>query len=81
MLNSLVQMRYANNSNYKNDDIITRQVYVSKAVLEEFKRIVSDSEVRLVHTFSHCILRLISSLRGIHLLQGTLLLYQKVVKE
>ncbi|MEW5316179.1 MAG: hypothetical protein WDW38_007565 [Sanguina aurantia] len=39
------RMRYANNSNYKNDDIITRQVYVSKAVLEEFKRIVSDSEI------------------------------------
>lgn len=50
MLSSLSQMRYANNSNYKNDDIITRQVYVSKAVLEEFKRIVSDSEVRLLQT-------------------------------
>jgi hypothetical protein len=39
-------MRYANNSNYKNDDMITREVFVSAAVLDEVKRIVEDSEVR-----------------------------------
>eukprot|EP00798_Chlamydomonas_sp_ICE-L_P005066 gene5066-34861_t len=39
------RLRYANNSNYKNDEIITREVFLSPAVLEEFKRIVVDSEV------------------------------------
>jgi hypothetical protein len=39
------QLRYANNSNYKNDEIITREVFVGPAVLEELKRIVEDSEV------------------------------------
>lgn len=42
----LAQMRYANNSNYKNDEIITRETFVSPAVLDELKRIVEDSEVR-----------------------------------
>lgn len=41
----LPQLRYANNSNYKNDDIIARQVYLSKSVVDEFKRIIADSEV------------------------------------
>ncbi|KAJ9520137.1 hypothetical protein QJQ45_030053, partial [Haematococcus lacustris] len=40
-----LQLRYANNSNYKNDDIITREVFVSQAILDEVKRIVQDSEV------------------------------------
>ncbi|KAJ9519542.1 hypothetical protein QJQ45_000619 [Haematococcus lacustris] len=39
------RLRYANNSNYKNDDIITREVFVSQAILDEVKRIVQDSEV------------------------------------
>jgi hypothetical protein len=42
----MTQLRYANNSNYKNDEIITREVFVNKAVIEEFKRIVLESEVR-----------------------------------
>lgn len=41
-----MQLRYANNSNYKNDEIITREVFVNKPVIDEFKRIVLESEVR-----------------------------------
>eukprot|EP00955_Chlamydomonas_euryale_P068345 360101-Chlamydomonas_euryale.AAC.9 len=41
-----VTLRYANNSNYKNDEIITREVFVGKNVINEFKRIVTESEVR-----------------------------------
>ena len=40
------QLRYANNSNYKNDTIIRKEVYVSPAVLAEVKRIVQESEAR-----------------------------------
>lgn len=40
------QLRYANNSNYKNDEMITREVFLSQLVLDEVKRIVEDSEVR-----------------------------------
>ncbi|KAG1676075.1 hypothetical protein FOA52_014940 [Chlamydomonas sp. UWO 241] len=39
------RLRYANNSNYKNDEIITREVFVGKSVIDEFKRIVAESEV------------------------------------
>ena len=45
-LAALLQLRYANNSNYKNDTIIRKEVYVSPAVLAEVKRIVVDSEAR-----------------------------------
>ena len=45
LIASSLQLRYANNSNYKNDEIITREVFVSKAVLEEFKRIIVESDV------------------------------------
>ncbi len=41
-----MQLRYANNSNYKNDEIITREVFVSKAIIDEFKRILVEIEVR-----------------------------------
>ena len=37
--------RYANNSNYKNDSMIRKEVTVSSAVLAELERIVADSEV------------------------------------
>jgi hypothetical protein len=44
-------MRYANNSNYKNDTMIRKEAFVSAAVLLELKRIIEDSEVRrAVHT-------------------------------
>mmetsp|Transcript_18396 Transcript_18396/g.54663 ORF Transcript_18396/g.54663 Transcript_18396/m.54663 type:complete len:150 (-) Transcript_18396:30-479(-) len=39
------KLRYANNSNYKNDSMIRKEVTVSAAVLEELERIVADSEV------------------------------------
>ncbi|PAV87116.1 hypothetical protein WR25_08706 [Diploscapter pachys] len=39
------QLRYANNSNYKNDTMIRKEATVSPAVLKELKRIVEDSEI------------------------------------
>ncbi|XP_039262410.1 protein mago nashi homolog [Styela clava] len=39
------KLRYANNSNYKNDTMIRKEACVHKAVLEELKRIIEDSEV------------------------------------
>lgn len=41
-----VQLRYANNSQYKNDTMIRKEVYCNPVVLEELKRIITDSEVR-----------------------------------
>lgn len=39
------RMRYANNSQYKNEKMIRKEATVSKAVLEELKRLVSTCEV------------------------------------
>ncbi|BDA46110.1 g1781 [Coccomyxa elongata] len=39
------QLRYANNSNYKNDTMIRKEGFVAPAVLEELKRIIEDSEI------------------------------------
>jgi protein mago nashi len=39
------KLRYANNSNYKNDTMIRKEVYVNKCVLEELRRIIEDSEI------------------------------------
>ena len=39
------KMRYANNSNYKNDVMIRKEVVVSPAVVAELKRIIEDSEI------------------------------------
>ena len=39
------KLRYANNSNYKNDTLIRKEVYVNKPVMEELKRIIEESEV------------------------------------
>eukprot|EP00755_Sulcionema_specki_P017349 Sspe_Gene.64177::Locus_37633_Transcript_1_3_Confidence_0.500_Length_545::g.64177::m.64177/K12877/MAGOH; protein mago nashi len=38
-------LRYANNSNYKNDGMIRKEVYCNKIVLDELKRIIEQSEV------------------------------------
>ncbi|CDY15128.1 BnaC05g00070D [Brassica napus] len=38
------KLRYANNSNYKNDTMIRKEVFLTPAVLKECKRIVSESE-------------------------------------
>nr|CAH8868398.1 unnamed protein product [Trichobilharzia regenti] len=39
------KLRYANNSNYKNDTMIRKEAYVSKSVMEELKRIVRESDI------------------------------------
>lgn len=39
------KLRYANNSNYKNDTCIRKELTVSKEVLKEVARIVRESEV------------------------------------
>ncbi|OTF69254.1 mago nashi-like protein, partial [Euroglyphus maynei] len=39
------KLRYANNSNYKNDTMIRKEAYVSRAVMEELRRIIEDSEI------------------------------------
>ncbi|CAK7230946.1 hypothetical protein SBRCBS47491_007762 [Sporothrix bragantina] len=37
--------RYANNSNYRNDSLIRKEMYVSSVVIEEIKRIIKLSEI------------------------------------
>ncbi|KAL2120929.1 hypothetical protein VTJ04DRAFT_4956 [Mycothermus thermophilus] len=37
--------RYANNSNYRNDSLIRKEMYVSSLVVDEIKRIVRESEI------------------------------------
>lgn len=39
------KLRYANNSNYKNDTMIRKEVFVNPAVIKEVKRIIEDSEL------------------------------------
>jgi len=39
------KLRYANNSHYKNETMIRKEVFVSESVLQELKRIIEDSEV------------------------------------
>jgi protein mago nashi len=39
------KLRYANNSNYKNDTLIRKEVYVNQAVIDELKRIVNESDI------------------------------------
>ncbi|MCL7034506.1 hypothetical protein MKW94_020324 [Papaver nudicaule] len=39
------KLRYANNSNYKNDTMIRKEVFLTPAVLKECRRIISDSEI------------------------------------
>jgi len=39
------KLRYANNSNYKNDTMIRKEAHVSRLVLDELKRIIEDSEI------------------------------------
>ncbi|KAH0486042.1 MAG: uncharacterized protein KVP18_003860 [Porospora cf. gigantea A] len=38
-------MRYANNSNYKNDTMIRKEAYVGPAVLDELYRLVEETEI------------------------------------
>jgi protein mago nashi len=39
------KLRYANNSNYKNDTMIKKEVCVSTTLMNELKRIIQDSEI------------------------------------
>merc|ERR1712042_109098 len=39
------KLRYANNSNYKNDTIIRKEAYVHQAVMDELRRVIEDSEI------------------------------------
>eukprot|EP00735_Rhodelphis_limneticus_P006822 TRINITY_DN1926_c0_g1::TRINITY_DN1926_c0_g1_i1::g.22928::m.22928 TRINITY_DN1926_c0_g1::TRINITY_DN1926_c0_g1_i1::g.22928 ORF type:complete len:163 (+),score=41.77,sp/P49030/MGN2_ORYSJ/86.99/2e-91,Mago_nashi/PF02792.9/1.5e-84,DUF3506/PF12014.3/0.079 TRINITY_DN1926_c0_g1_i1:42-491(+) len=39
------KLRYANNSNYKNDTMIRKEVYISEGVFKELRRIIEDSEI------------------------------------
>jgi protein mago nashi len=40
-----LQLRYANNSQYKNDTMIRKEVFCSSIVIEELKRIINDAEI------------------------------------
>jgi protein mago nashi len=44
-LNTNGLLRYANNSNYKDSQMITKSVQLSTAVVAEFRRIIEESEV------------------------------------
>ena len=39
------RLRYANNSQYKAENLIRKEVWVADLVKEELKRIVKDSEI------------------------------------
>ena len=39
------KLRYANNSNYKNDTMIRKEAYVHKSVMDELRRVIEDSEI------------------------------------
>jgi protein mago nashi len=39
------RLRYANNSQYKSDTLIRKEVYVNDIVLDEVKRIIKESEI------------------------------------
>merc|ERR1719469_425230 len=38
-------LRYANNSNYKNDVMIRKEAYVTPAVMRELRKTIEDSEI------------------------------------
>ncbi|CAF1078504.1 unnamed protein product [Rotaria socialis] len=39
------KLRYANNSNYKKDTLIRKEVYISRTVVDELKRIVNEADI------------------------------------
>ena len=39
------RLRYANNSQYKAENLIRKEVFVNEIVLDELKRIIEDSEI------------------------------------
>ena len=46
------KLRYANNSNYKNDTMIRKEVFLTPAVLKECRRIIAESEVLFLFLYS-----------------------------
>jgi protein mago nashi len=44
-VNSEGRLRYGNHSNYKNDGLIRREVFLNKLVLDEIRRIIEESEI------------------------------------
>ncbi|CAD7937422.1 unnamed protein product [Amoebophrya sp. A25] len=44
-LRSTGRLRYANNSNYKNDTMIRKEAYVSPTVIQTLKKMVKESEI------------------------------------
>ncbi|KAI3620560.1 hypothetical protein CBS9595_002527 [Malassezia furfur] len=39
------RLRYANNSNYRNDSLIRKEMWISPLVVQELRRIVEESEI------------------------------------
>ncbi|SNX83721.1 probable mago nashi protein [Melanopsichium pennsylvanicum] len=39
------RLRYANNSNYRNDTLIRKEMWISPLMVDELRRIVEDSEI------------------------------------
>ena len=39
------RLRYANNSQYKADQLIGKEVYIAPMIIDEIKRIVKDSQI------------------------------------
>jgi hypothetical protein len=39
------KLRYANNSNYKNDTMIRKEVFVSPTIIKEIKKMVEESDI------------------------------------
>lgn len=39
------KLRYANNSNYKNDTLIRKEAFVHQSVLKELKLMIQDSDI------------------------------------
>jgi protein mago nashi len=47
------RLRYANNSNYKQDVLIRKESYVNDCVLKEIKRIIEESEIMKYTCFTY----------------------------
>jgi len=45
------RLRYANNSNYKSDVLIRKEVFCNDIVLKELKRVIEDSEILKLYIF------------------------------
>lgn len=39
------KLRYANNSNYKNDSLIKKEITLSPAMIDVIKQIIADSDI------------------------------------